>query len=91
MFCRIFDPVSWLLIFLSLVSVSLATIIIARLSSLYGVETPDSAKLLFLPLQMLLGEQLENDNWFTKVAIIHKIGKYYRDFLGEEKAENPRW
>ena len=70
MVCRIFDPVSWLLIFLSLVSVSLATIIIAKISSLYGVNTQDSVKLLLLPLQMLLGEQLENDNWFTKVSII---------------------
>ena len=70
MVCRIFDPVSWLFIFLSLVSVSLATIFIARISSLYGVNTPDSVKLLLLPLQMLLGEQLETDNWFTKVAIL---------------------
>ena len=58
---------SWLFILLSLVSMGLVTVFISSISSLYGVNTPDSVNLMLRPLQMLLGEQLENDNWFTKV------------------------
>ena len=65
--CRSFDLMSWLFILLSLVSMGLVTVFISSISSLYGVNTPDSVNLMLRPLQMLLGEQLENDNWFTKV------------------------
>ena len=58
---------SWLFILLSLVSVGLVTVFISSIGSLYGLNTPDSVKLLLRPLQMLLGEQMETDNWFTKV------------------------
>lgn len=60
---------SWLFILLSLVSMGLVTVFISSISSLYGVKTPDSVNLMLRPLQMLLGEQLENDNWFTKVRV----------------------
>ena len=67
---RIFDHASWLFILLSLVIVAVTIIIISSISHSLGVITQDNTLLLLLPLQMLLGEQL--DTWFVKKDKIKK-------------------
>ena len=45
---------------------SLTCVILASISQTYGVMTMDTTMMILLPLQMLLGEQLESGEWFVK-------------------------
>ena len=60
---RIFDPLSWLLILVSLVVVSLAVLGTGLVSAQYGVGSRHTSALLFLPFQMLNAEPFPK--WFS--------------------------
>ena len=47
-------------------SVSLTCVILASISHTFGVITLDTTMMILLPFQMLLGEQLESEEWFVK-------------------------
>ena len=78
LFFRIFDQASWLLLLISIISVSLTCVILASISQTYGVMTMDTTMMILLPLQMLLGEQLESGEWFVK-----KVTNSHDDILTE--------
>ena len=61
---RIFDYTSWLLILISMLSVSFSLVLASRLGLQYGVGTKDMVTLLLSPFQTLNAEPLPW--WFNK-------------------------
>ena len=61
---RIFDYTSWLLILISMLSVSFSLVLASRLGLQYGVGTKDMVTLLLSPFQTLNAEPLPS--WFNK-------------------------
>ena len=63
---RIFDPTSWLLIFISMLATSLMLLIASRAGLSYGVGTSDITSVLLTPFQTLNAEFLPV--WFSRRA-----------------------
>ena len=61
---RVFDSMTWLFVFVSMVTVSLMLLIASQLGIQYGVGTSDVITLLLTPFQTLNAESLPT--WFIK-------------------------
>ena len=61
---RTFDETSWLLIFVSMLIISLVLVFISHVSLKYGFGTHDRITLLLLPFQMMNAEPFPS--WFNK-------------------------
>ena len=59
---RIFDKISWILIFASLLLVSLGLIAASKIKHIFGGKKPDIVSLILLPLAMLNAEGMPEDN-----------------------------
>ena len=57
------DPASWAFTFASLVSVTVALLIIVRVGKSYGMPQPDIVEILLEPFAMLI--QKDMPNWFN--------------------------
>ena len=58
------DTASWIFVFVSLVSVSLALVIIVRVGSCYGIPQPDLVRIILTPFSMMTSEKMPS--WFDE-------------------------